>query len=239
VKAAARNHPILTRRGVTVIPNGIDIGELGAESTASWSEVQPPYVLSVATLVAYKGVDILIRAFAHVADAHPSLRLKLVSGGPERDRLVALAAQLSIGDRVDFLGSVGRAAVADLIRGSTVFVLASRSDSESFGIAAAEALALDRAVVASSVGGLPELVESGTSGVLVPPGDSEALANAMRQLLDDRQLRERLGRAGGTRIRRDFLWRCTGEAYEALFLRVSSAVPSADSSTSMPANTAT
>ncbi len=219
VRAAARTWPILGTRPVHVIPNGVDPAELGYDPHLPWSEAEPPYILSVATLVPYKGVDVIIRAFALMASEFPAVRLKLVSHGPDYANLMQLAGLLGVADRVDFLGALDRPQVASALRGSTLFVLASRSDSESFGIAAAEAMALDRAVIVSNVGALPEMVEHEKTGLLVPPGDAQSLADAMRRGLLDRPLRERLGRAAGHRVRRDYLWSRTGAEYEQLLRR--------------------
>ncbi len=218
--AAAPTWPALTRRPTYVIPNGVDPDELGYDVAGAWGELQPPYVLAVSTLVAYKGVDVLIRAFARISDEMPALRLRLVSGGPDRLALESLATDLGVRHRVDFLGMLERREVARELRGATLFVMPSRSSSESFGIAAAEAMAVDRAVIASAVGALPEMIEHDRTGLLVPPGDDQALAAAMRLALSHRELRERLGRAAGIKVRRDYRWSRTGAEYESLLLRV-------------------
>ncbi len=220
VAAASKKWPILNTRTVSVIPNGIDPAELGYSPEKPWSEAEPPYILSVATLVPYKGVDVIIRAFAQMAKEFPDVRLKLVSGGPSYGDLLRLAGELGVSERIDFVGAVDRRRIAEYVGGASVFVLASRSDSESFGIAAAEAMALDRAVSVSNVGALPEMVQHERTGLLVPPGDAQALAAAMRRALSDRPLRERLGRAAGEKVRREYLWSRTGSEYEALLRRV-------------------
>lgn len=212
--------PELDRSRLEVIPNGIDPAELGYGLEVRETATNPPYVLSVAHLSQHKGLDVLIRAFAAVRDSRRDLRLKLVSDGPARGELESLATSLGVREYVDFLGTCERARVAEHVRGCTLFVLPSRTNSESFGIAAAEAMAADRPVIASRVGGLVELIEDGVSGLLVPPDDDAALAIAMRRLLLDAPLRTRLGTTGGARVRRDYLWQRTGELYEALFHRV-------------------
>lgn len=212
--------PEIDTARLRTVPNGVDPHELGYAADADDTTIAPPYVLSIAHLATYKGVDVLIRAFAAVAGAWPELRLKLVSDGPARADLEALATSLGVRSRVDFLGTCERPQVAELLRGCTLFVLPSRSNSESFGIAAAEAMALDRAVIASRVGGLPGLIEDGVSGLLVPPGDDAALATAMQHLLTDPALRRALGTEAGVRVRRDYPWHTTGSRYEEVFLRV-------------------
>ncbi len=212
--------PELENRPMKVIANGVDPDELGYSSPATETAASPPYILSVLQLVTYKGADVLIRAFAAIAAAYPTLQLELVSDGPNRKDYEQLCTELGLRNRVRFLGVLERPDVASRIRGCTLFVLPSRSNSESFGIAAAEAMALDRPVIVSRIGGLPDLVTDEQTGVLVPPGDVDALAAAMRRLLDDRPLRERLGRNGGERVRSTYLWSTTGAQYEAMFQQV-------------------
>lgn len=212
--------PEIAGRPTETIPNGVDPVELGYDPGAGDTAVEPPYILSIVHLVHYKGVDVLIRAFSLLSADFPALRLKLVSGGPSQREFQALAASLGIADRVDFLGFLEREETTMQLRGATVFVLPSRSNSESFGIAAAEAMAVDRPVIVSRVGGLPSLVEHEVTGLIVPPGDAAALSTAMRRLLRDEELRKRLGRAAGRRVRRDFLWSRTGDLYEAMFHRL-------------------
>ena len=215
--------PELTRP-MRTIPNGIDPDELGYVAGTPDTTEEPPFVFSILQMVHYKGVDILIRAFAALCADYPSLTLQLASDGPQREDYERLAASLGVADRIRFLGFLQRPAVSAKLRACTLFVLPSRTNSESFGIAAAEAMAVDRATIASRIGGLPELIEDGVSGLLVPPGDVEALSAAMRRVLDDPTVRERFGRAGGERIRRQFLWARTGALYEQLFTDLASNV---------------
>jgi glycosyltransferase involved in cell wall biosynthesis len=219
-EAATQRWPVLEQQTITVIPNGVDISELGYDADAPWTESASQNVLSIAALVPYKGIDILINAFALIADEFPDVRLKLVSGGPAAAQLAGLAAHLGLGQRIEFLGAVDRPRIGQLLREATVFVLASRSHSESFGIAAVEAMALDRPVIASSVGALPDIIEHDRTGMLVPPGDPQALADAMRRALANRQLREQLGRAAGLAVRGQYLWSRTGAEYESLLTSV-------------------
>lgn len=212
--------PEIAGKSMESIPNGVDPDELGYCSLDTNSASESPYILSILQLVHYKGADVLIRAFAEVSAEFDAYRLKLVSDGPQRAEYEALARSLGIAERVDFLGKQQRPEVADLLRDCTLFVLPSRSNSESFGIAAAEAMALDRAVIASRVGGLPDLVDDEVTGLLVAPGDVAALANALRRLLDDAVLRRRLGENAGRKIRAAFLWTHTVVRYEAALRRV-------------------
>ena len=181
-----------------VIHNGIDFAELTAGGDARASAPPPaPYLLCIAAHNEKKGLDVLLRAFAAIARAHPELRLLLVGDGPLRGELEARARELAFDGRVEFLGARGRSDVARLLSGCLAFVLPSRS--EPFGMVVVEALACGRPVVASAVGGIPEILEDGRSGLLVPPDDPDALARAVSSLLDDEAMRAALAAAGRAR----------------------------------------
>jgi glycosyltransferase involved in cell wall biosynthesis len=221
------------------IPNGIDPTELGYDPDAPDITERPPVIFSVLHMVHYKGVDVLIRAFAALAADYPGVTLRLASDGPQREDFEVLADSLGVGHRVHFLGMLHRHEVSDQLRRCAIFVLPSRTNSESFGIAAAEAMALDRPVIVSRIGGLPELVEDGASGLLVPPGDVAELERALRRLLDDQELRRSLGAAGGKRVREQFLWDRTCTLYEDLFSELAPSEDGGDEAdTSIPASEA-
>jgi N-acetyl-alpha-D-glucosaminyl L-malate synthase BshA len=122
----------------------------------------------------------VVRAFAQIRRALPAV-LVFVGDGPERPAAEALAEELGLLPDVRFLGKVD--AVADLLRCADLFLLPSAS--ESFGLAALEALACGVPVVATDVGGLPDVVQDGVTGALVPVGDTEALAGRSVALLSD------------------------------------------------------
>lgn len=154
-----------------------------------------PLVLTPARLDAQKGHRTLFEAIAQVPDA-----VFLLAGeGPEREPLEALAAQLGIDDRVRFLGR--REDVPQLLAACDVFALPSLYEGSS--LAVLEAMAAGAPVVSSAIGGTDELIEDGGSGLLVPPGDAEALAAALRRLLDDPELRESLAARARERVERD------------------------------------
>src|SRR5207249_7590501 len=138
--------------------------------------------------------DLLLRAFKHVQHTRPSIKLVLVGDGPLRKQLEHLASSLEIRDRVNFLGLQGRIEVRQLLHDCELFVLPSRS--EPFGIAIIEAMACKKAVIATTAGGIPEIIENGKNGLLVEPDDPESLAEAIITVLKDQQLQAVLGRNG-------------------------------------------
>ncbi len=194
----------------------------------------PPDALVIGTvgrLAAVKDQVTLIRAFARLVGQLPnemagSLRLVLVGDGPERAALEGLVRELSLGERVWLAGD--QSDVPEWLRTFDIFVLPSLGEGISNTIL--EAMATGLPVVATRVGGNPELVTPEESGLLVPPGDSDALAGALARLVGDGGLRQAMGEAGLARVRRDFHWERTVarylEVYDGLLGRASQALAS-------------
>jgi glycosyltransferase involved in cell wall biosynthesis len=162
-----------------------------------------------------KGVDVLLLAFARVAARVPDAQLLLVGDGPERGPLERLAADLGIGPRARLAGHRARPDLEGLLAGAWVQAVPSLW-AEPFGLVAAEAMMQGTAVVASNAGGLREFIRDGETGLLVPPGDVEALAGALAALLLDPERVERIGREG----RAFALARLDIEAYVDRFVAV-------------------
>ena len=169
-------------------------------------------VLSSAHLSRRKGLDVALEALARV-DHTPRWRLLVAGDGPELPTLQSQATALGLEHRVRFLGR--RDDVPDLLAAADVFLLPSRS--EGLGIAALEAMAAGRPVVASEVGGLAQAVVSERTGLLVPPEDPAALAAALDRLLRDAELRASLGAEGPRRIDEGFRADQMVAAYETLY----------------------
>ena len=178
----------LRARKIRVIPNGVDVDRFARveESPASGAR---PVVLTVANFQPGKGHDVLIEAAARVLGRFPSAEFWLVGDGPERARIESRARAAGIEASVRFLG--GRDDIPDLLAAATI--VAVPSDLEGFGIAAVEALAASRPVVATTAGGLAEILEHDRTALLVPPGDPEPLARAIESLLTDQPRRRAMG----------------------------------------------
>lgn len=181
-----------------VTPFGVDIDRFAPVGEATVPhEDGTLYIGTVKSLASVYGIDLLLRAFAalrcRVADA-PTLRLRIVGDGPQRGELYELTSSLGLQDAVEFVGTVPNVRVPAELRSLDVFVVASRH--EGFGVAAVEAAACGLPVVASTAGGLPEVVDDGTTGLLVPVEDVDTLTAAIARLIDDAVLRHRLGAAG-------------------------------------------
>ncbi len=183
-----------------VVYNGIAADE--AAGVTSFRHPRP-YLFAIGRHVPQKGFDVLLRALGLLRARGQACDLILAGDGTEHAALKALAAELGLDDRVTFPGRVDHRAAMSLFAGCTIFVLPSRH--EPFGIVNLEAMALARPIVASRVGGVPEIVSDDENGMLVPPGDAEALADALARLLADEAWRRRLGDAGRARAAR-FTW---------------------------------
>jgi glycosyltransferase involved in cell wall biosynthesis len=187
----------LPQRVVKYVPNGIDLARFAAGPKVTAHN--PPVIGTVAGLRPEKNLGRLIRAVAMVAREHQTTppRLVIVGDGPERACLTALAAQHGIAELTTFTGQ--RDDTPSLYASFDLFALT--SDTEQMPLSLIEAMAAGRAVVATRVGSVEELVEDGMTGMLVPPGDAAALAAAIGRLAGDARLREEFGRRGAERAR--------------------------------------
>ena len=182
-------------RSSIVIPNGADTQRFLPPATPSPERDTP--LLCVARLSPQKGLDVLLRALADLAAERPAASLLIAGEGPERSRLQGLIRELGLEGRVRLLGQLSD--VPAFLRRGQILVLPSLE--EGLPLAAAEGMAAGLCIVATRVGGTAELVEEGSSGFLVPPGDPEALKQALIRAMD-LSPRERwvMGRKGRKRV---------------------------------------
>ena len=198
-----------------VVYNGIRLADFAGATPYPHPR---PYVLGIGRLVPQKGFDLLLRAFAQaVAAGERDTDLLLAGDGVERANLETLAAELGLGDRVRFLGRVDRPEAVRLFTGCRFFVLPSRE--EPFGIVNLEAMAAGKPVIATAVGGVPEIVTDGANGLLVPGENVEALATGMLHLLRDEPLRDRLA-ANASNAVRAFDWSAITDQYQAVYEQI-------------------
>jgi len=175
-------------------------------------------VLTVARLEPRKGIDGALEAVASLAGEIPDLVYVVAGDGPQRTALAARAAAPDLAPRVRLLGHVADHELPALYRLAEVFLLAARregsDDVEGFGIALCEAAASGLPVVGGDSGGVPEAMAAGETGLLVDGRDPREIAGALRALLTDRALAERLGRAGREAVLSYFNWdRAAAEAW--------------------------
>lgn len=198
VLALARQRLPGIRPVSSVIPNGVP----PARESPTPLPFDPPRILCLGRLVPEKGFDLAVSAVAARSGRTPRPELVVAGDGPERAALEAAVAAQGLADRTEFTGWVAPAAVPALVNRCTLVVVPSRE--ESFGLVAVQAGLMARPVVAAAVGGLPEVVRHGRTGLLVPGGDRGALAEAIGDVLDHPDLARRLGAAGRRRAHRSF-----------------------------------
>lgn len=165
-------------------------------------------IVSVGRLVPKKGYQTLLEAFGYLPRDALDVRLSVYGGGPQRDALEAMAAQLGLGDRVRFHGARPQDEIAAAYARAALFVLAPlvTEDGDRDGIpnVLVEAMASGVPVVSTRISGIPELIETGSDGILVEPNDPIALATAITRVLDDAALARRLASAGRRKVERSF-----------------------------------
>jgi N-acetyl-alpha-D-glucosaminyl L-malate synthase BshA len=210
---ASRRHLALPDAvAIDVVPNFVDVARF---TPAAAPAPAVPLLVHVSNFRPLKRVEDVVRVFARARAAGP-LRLRLVGDGPAREATLALAASLGVAADVEWLGE--REDLPALLAGAAAFLLPSAS--ESFGLAALEALACGVPVVASRVGGLPEVVADGEVGFLHDAGDVGAMAASVGRLARDPALRARLGAAARQRAETHFPVEPAVDRYEAIYRRV-------------------
>ncbi len=212
VKDRLTNNYRVPQEHITVIPNGVDTEYF--RPTAS--RKRPPVVLSVGRLVQVKAHDILIKAFAMVYPKHPQAELWIVGDGPRLGELKKLARQILPHGKIKFLPPC--IDIYPMYQKAGLLALSSLK--EAMPNVVLEAMACGLPVVASAVGGIPEVVTHGRTGWLVPPGNSAVLADILDNMLADPQHNASLGQAGRKRVEKDFSFTSMVQAHEKIFERL-------------------
>jgi glycosyltransferase involved in cell wall biosynthesis len=200
-KAAVGFNPIVTRK-ISVIPFGVEVPD----------EIEPlpphrPFKLCfIKSLRPKYGPDILLSAVNEVKKQIADIQLTMAGDGPMKERLEWIIKELELESNVTLAGFVPNQKVYNLIRQHHAMVMPSIMDSESFGVAAIEAGACGRPVIASRVGGVPEVIVDSRTGLLVPPKDHLALAQAIIKLASDINLCDKMGREGYEFVRQHYQW---------------------------------
>jgi len=175
----------------------------------------PPQVLCIGRLVAEKGQAVLIEAAAALAEQGQAVALTFAGEGPQRRELEGLAEELGVAASVCFKGAVGQEELHSLYEAASVFCLPSFS--EGVPVVLMEAMAMELPVISTTITGVPELIEHGRSGLLVPPGRPDRLAEALRRLFADGSLRRELAAAGREKVIGEFDAEASAARLHALF----------------------
>jgi glycosyltransferase involved in cell wall biosynthesis len=197
--------------------NGVDVTAF----TPPEAESERRTILSVGRLVEKKGMEYLIKAFALIAREAPEVRLEIAGDGPLRQSLERLASECGLSARITFHGSRPHRVVASLMQRSSIVcqpsVTASDGDSEGLPTVVLEAAATARPLIGTRHSGIPEIIADGTTGFLVPERDVGALADRLLFLLENVELRKRMGEAGRKRIEEKFDLRKQAERLEEIY----------------------
>lgn len=204
--------PEITLRS-SLIYNGVD---RPADEPAPLG-VDSPCVLCLGRLVPAKGFDLALEAFASVCDRFPSVRMKIAGDGSERDRLEEQTRRLGLRTRLDFLGWIAPKDVAGVINQASVVLMPSRI--EGLPVVGVQAALIGRPIIATRVGGLPEVVVHRETGLIVEPEDARGLADALAFVLDNPMVAATWGQAARRRALAVFDWPRIVDAYEDLYRR--------------------
>jgi len=205
----------------SIVHNGVDTTRFHPPSRRRPPAAGPIRCLAVARLVERKGLTDLIDAIASLERGR--FTLEIVGGGPDEESLRQRVARHGLLDQVHFSGALEQAEVAVRYREADIFTLASWE--ESFGNVFAEALASGLPIVGSATGGIPEFVQDGENGLLVPPRNPVALAAAIKRLADDPSLRLHMARANRSKAELTLSWEGVTSRYQRIYQGVQRRAP--------------
>lgn len=198
-----------------LLPNGAPLDVIGAVGEVRMeADLPQDYVLTAGHLIHRKGIDTLISALRVAKDLGVTFHLVIAGDGPERENLIRQSREQGVSDQIRFIGNQSHSQVLHLMKSCLFFVLASRA--EGMPLVIAEAMACGKAVVATDVDGVPEIVQDRSTGVLVPAEDPDALASALISLYSDPPFRDTLARQGKEWAFREYNWESIANRYLGL-----------------------
>jgi len=206
--SAAKIHRVYNGMDLTRFPRPNEEAARPAGPSRTGIAPYPARIISIGRLVPFKGFEHLIDACADLARRGLEFTCEIIGDGPLHSDLTGRIRKLKLSGHVHLLGSLSQGAVLEKLKAADIFALASVTDkqgaSDVFPTVIIEAMAAARPVVSTRLAGIPESVVHGETGLLVPPEDTMALAEALSHLIKDAKLRLHYGRAGRARIEQDF-----------------------------------
>ncbi len=197
----------LTDKDIKLIPFGVDVIKFNKTLAEKKDTIT---IGTIRTLSEKYGVEYLIRAFAIVCSKHENVRLEIIGNGELMNYLTELTRKLNISEKVKFYGFINQISdfvqYLNILKSFDIFVIPSVMESETFGVAAVEASACSIPVIATNIGGLKEVIVNNKTGILVPPRDTDRLAEALEKLILDNDLRITLGNTGRKRVEEFYNW---------------------------------
>ncbi len=191
------------KKDIQVIPFGVDLGHYHYIKRANKDIIR---IGTVRNLTPKYGIEYLIRATAACIGKSYDCRLTIVGDGIIRQDLEKLVKDLKLDEYVTFTGAVPNEKVVEYLNEFDIFVMPSVEEGETFGVAAVEAMATGLPVIASKIGGLPEVVDDGITGTLIKPGDVEDLTKALIKYIESEELRRTHGTNGRAKVEREYNW---------------------------------
>ncbi len=196
----------------SVINLGLDEPEVKPSAISFLS----PALLCFGRIVNEKGFDLAIEAVSIISKKYPGIKLIIAGDGPAKKDLIQLTEKLEIQKNIDFLGWVNPDEIPSIINKSSIVIVPSRWK-EAFGLVALQAMQLGRPVIAANTGGLPEIIEDNSNGILVEKENPEAIAKAVIFLIENKEHAEYLGSRGRETAQTKFTWNQNLDAYNKLY----------------------
>lgn len=212
----AKETNLYSKKKVWVTPFGVDTTKFIPASLTKAENA----LLRVGTVKALSdkyGIADLVKGFAHLHARFPDSELVIAGDGPQRNEYEALANKLGISDAVTFLGKIPHEQVPTTIQSMDIFAVPSTENSESFGVAAVEAMACGVPVVVSNVGGLPEVVIANETGIVIEKESPDQLAEALIRLANSPEMRETMRRRGVEHVATNYDWIKNANYMESLY----------------------
>lgn len=203
---ARQTEKFIKDRKIIVTPFGVDTAAFAPSPKTDRDSINIGFIKSVSEKY---GIEYLLRAFKKASDTCPDKKLKLLiyGGGNQMDEMQALAKELKIDSCTTFFGKIPHEQVPKALSEMDIFCVPSTLDSESFGVSAVEAMSCAVPCITSDVDGLSEVMVDGETGFIVKRKDTDALAEKMQILINDADLREKLGANGRKRVLEMYDWR--------------------------------
>jgi len=215
------------RNKIVVIPNGINLNNFDVPYSKEECRKmfgltsEDKIILFLGTLGPHKGPDVLLKAMPKIIKEIRDVKLAFAGAGPLKEELIRQSKKLGIERNAIFAGFVEESSKPFYYRAADIFCFPSVMKHEIFGIVNLEAMACGIPIVASKIGGVPDVVKDGENGLLVPPGDSDALAEAIIYLLENEEVRESLGKNGRKKVD-NYSWERIAAETEKLYERITS-----------------
>ena len=191
---------------VEVVPNGVDVDKFKIQNSKFKITDQNPKVIITTSRLVYKnGVDILIRSLSELEKLQiTNYKLQILGSGPDEQKLKTLAKELGVEDQVEFLGHVVPEKILEYLEKADIFVRMSRS--EGLGNSFLEAMAAGLPVIGTNVGGIPDFLRDGETGLFAKVDDAADCAQKIKRLMDDQDLRKLLGENGRKLVEEKYHW---------------------------------